>query len=160
MKSDPPPKPPTGNVRKFLSYREAWARIQQSQSAGFYLETIALVESIISDRLTSVLVNAGQIRRKAEIRKYPGFSDLIKEWQSLCPKPIVQGSYSHLQDAVDHWRLERNRLIHGMVRSHPGSPTVEVGEFITDAQKTAQQGATLARAVCIWSERWRRAQNR
>jgi hypothetical protein len=154
LKSEPPPNLPTGNVKKFLSYREAWTRIKQSQAAGFYLEAIALIESIIGDRLTSVLVKSGQIQRKSEIRKYPGFSDLIKAWSAVCPQPIQQGSYENLQEAVDQWRLNRNRLIHGMVRSHPGGPTVDVVDFITDAKLTAQQGETLARAVCSWSSRW------
>lgn len=158
LKSEPPSKPPVGNIQKFLSYREAWTRVKQAQAAGFYLEAIALVESIISDRLTSALVNTGRIQRQTEIRKYPGFSDLIQAWIALCPQPIEQGHYSNLQTAVDSWRLERNRLIHGMVRSHPGRPTIEVGEFVTAAQQTAQQGEKLARAVCSWSSRWQKHQ--
>jgi len=158
LKSEPPANPPTGNVKKYLSYREAWTRVKQSQAAGFYLESIALIESIISDRLTSVLVKSGQIQRKTEIRKYPGFSDLIQAWTALCPTPIEQGIYSNLQASVDTWRLNRNRLIHGMVRSHPGSPTVDILDFVTDAQLTAQQGEKLARAVCSWSSRWLKQQ--
>ena len=158
LKSEPPLNPPTGNTKKYLSYREAWTRVKQSQAAGFYLEAIALIESIISDRLTSVLVKSGQIQRKTEIRKYPGFSDLIKAWSALCPQPLQQGSYSDLQAAVDSWRLDRNRLIHGMVRSHPGSPTVDVVDFVSEAKLTAQQGETLARAVCSWSSRWLKQQ--
>ena len=106
LKSEPPANPPTGNVKKYLSYREAWTRVKQSQAAGFYLESIALIESIISDRLTSVLVKSGQIQRKTEIRKYPGFSDLIQAWTALCPTPIEHGIYSNLQASVDTWRLE------------------------------------------------------
>jgi len=158
LKSEPPANPPTGNVKKFFSYREAWTRVKQSQAAGFYLESIALIESIISDRLTSVLVKSGQIQRKTEIRKYPGFSDLIRAWTALCPTPIEQGNYSDLQASVDTWRLNRNQLIHGMVRSHPGGPTVDILDFVTDAQLTAQQGEKLARAVCSWSSRWLKQQ--
>jgi hypothetical protein len=45
-----------------------------------------------------------------------------------------------------------------MVRSHPGGPTVDILDFVTDAQLTAQQGEKLARAVCSWSSRWLKQQ--
>jgi hypothetical protein len=51
----------TGNVVKYLSYREAWTRIKQAQEQGFYLEAVTLEESIITDRLISYLVGVGAI---------------------------------------------------------------------------------------------------
>jgi hypothetical protein len=146
----PVDKPPAGNANKYLSYREAWTRIKDAQVQGFYFEAITLVESIISDRLTSFLVRSGQLRRQKEVRKYPALAYLIKEWKKKVNTPIVQDSYLNLQDDVDEWRLCRNRLIHSMVRSHPGEPTVDIVDFLEEAKQTAKQGEKLARAVSSW----------
>ena len=43
-----------GNASKYYSYREAWTRIKLAQENGFYLEAIAIQESIISDRLIAI----------------------------------------------------------------------------------------------------------
>ena len=45
-----------GNRCKYLSYREAWARIKQAQQQQFFLEAVTLEESIITDRLICYLV--------------------------------------------------------------------------------------------------------
>lgn len=44
-----------GNGAKYLSYREAWARIKLARRQGFFLEAVTIEESIISDRLLSFL---------------------------------------------------------------------------------------------------------
>ena len=49
--STPPEEPVNGNASKHYSYREAWARIRLAQQHGFFLEAIAIQESIITDRL-------------------------------------------------------------------------------------------------------------
>jgi hypothetical protein len=150
LKSDAPSKQPTGNTSKYLSYREAWTRIKLAQAEGFYFEAITLIESIISDRLTSYLVGSGQIKRQTAMHKYPSLAKLIEAWKKATKTPIAQGDYTNLQHAIDAWRLSRNRLIHSMVRSHPGTPTEDITDFLEAAKQTAQQGEKLARAVSSW----------
>lgn len=53
------PKPAQkGNVAKAASYREAKARIKAAKEQHFYIEAIAIIESIISDRILSYLHGA------------------------------------------------------------------------------------------------------
>jgi hypothetical protein len=52
-----------GNAAKYLSYRQAWARIGAAQGHGFYLEAVTIVESVITDRLISYLVGIGVLAR-------------------------------------------------------------------------------------------------
>jgi len=78
LKSKPPDCSPSGNVKKYLSYREAWAPIKKSQQQEFYLEAVTLTESIIRDRLMSYLTSAKFIKSNPKPEKHLSFSDLIK----------------------------------------------------------------------------------
>ena len=66
-----------GNAQKYLSFKEAWARIKSAQEAGFYLEAITIQESIMSDRITSYLSYKAMLPTK----KRPSFADLLREWK-------------------------------------------------------------------------------
>ena len=66
-----------GNAQKYLSFKEAWARIKSAQEAGFYLEAIAIQESIMSDRIISYLSYKAMLPKK----KRPSFADLMREWK-------------------------------------------------------------------------------
>jgi hypothetical protein len=109
-----------GNVAKHLSYREAWARIGAAQGHGFYLETVTLVESMITDRLISYLVGIGVLTRPNQLAQYPPLGRLIQIWKTHCPNPVVTRHVTDLQSEVDIWRQRRNKIVHGMVKSHPG----------------------------------------
>lgn len=41
------------NLQKYLSYKEAWTRINKAIKAKYFLEAIVIEESIMSDRLIS-----------------------------------------------------------------------------------------------------------
>lgn len=146
---------PKGNVTKYSSYREAWMRIKKAQQQGFYLEAVTLEESIITDRLISYLVGVGAIERTIELSRYPGFAQLIQIWKIQHPNQINIQDYSDLQTAVDEWRRRRNKVVHGMVKSHPGTATDSVMDFLEEAKLTAEQGKMLARAVSDWVKKMR-----
>lgn len=150
LMSSIPNKTPEGNDTKYLSYKEAWSRIKKAQKQGFYLEAVTLQESIITDRLISYLVGVGFIQRAVEPNNYPGFGQLINKWKAQHPNQINIQDYSDLQTAVDEWRIKRNKVVHGMVKSHPGEATESVIDFLEEAKLTAEQGEQLARAVSYW----------
>lgn len=148
--SDPARPDIAGNATKHDSYREAWSRIEWAQREKFYLEAIAIEESIISDRLLSFLVGVGRMQRPAENARYPGFGQLISEWRKAVPTPIEAGEYDDLQSAVDRWRVERNVSLHGIVKSRPGDPTMQIEEFLEKSGNAAKEGSVLARLVQKW----------
>jgi hypothetical protein len=86
-------------------FKKAFSRIEKSISQGFHLEAIAIIESLICDRLeTSVTVitgeptgvkNLGPLLKKLE--EYPEF-----------PKLLVE--------EIDLWRSDRNLVMHRMVK--------------------------------------------
>ena len=148
-KSRDPENIPQGNAEKYLSYREAWARVRVSQGHGFYFEAVTLEESIISDRLIRYLLSANAIEIKEDLR-YPPFGNLIKLWKRLHPEPISSRGVNGLQDAVDEWRVRRNQIVHGIVKSNPGTATEDIDNFLWAAQQAAAEGEMLAKAVSQW----------
>ena len=51
---------------------------------------------------------------------------------------------------MDSWRLSRNKIVHGMVRSHPDLQIDDVESFLEKAKDAAATGEKLARAVDKW----------
>ena len=135
-----------GNAQKYLSFKEAWARVKSAQEAGFYLEAIAIQESIMSDRITSYLSYKAMLPRK----KRPSFADLVREWKKDTTVPEGK-EFGDLRFAIDDvWRSMRNEAIHGLVKSEPGMPTMPVEEFIELSRCAARMGEKLAREVQNW----------
>lgn len=66
------------NTIKYYSYRAAYSRMNLAMKSGFYLEAIAIQESIISDRLLSFAVRIGQLVVTKEKLHLITFSKLIK----------------------------------------------------------------------------------
>jgi hypothetical protein len=141
-----------GNANKYESYKAAWQRIRASQDADFPLEAVALQESIISDRLISFLSRPAAQRPLAKNKKdkWPQFKELIDRWRKEFPDGLAVDGYPDLIDAVNDWRNERNEVLHSLVKSDPGTPTVEVSAFLTKARLAAASGTSLARAVLDW----------
>jgi hypothetical protein len=113
------------------------------------LETITIVESIISDRLISYLVHTNSIDFLEKSDKYPSFNSLIKCWKKSTAVEIDEACVE-LQEDVDNWRDLRNKIVHGMVKSHPDTETADIESFLELARLTAQKGESLARAVSSW----------
>jgi len=58
------------NIRKYLSYKEAYSRMDKAIKNGFYFEAITIQESILSDRLLSFVVSKNLIEiNENEIHK-------------------------------------------------------------------------------------------
>ena len=146
---------PGGNANKYFSYSEAWVRIKKAHGSGFYLEAVTLEESIIADRLVSFLVCVGEIQAESRVEKC-SFGQLIQLWTKRVPQPIPVEYFPDLRLAVDDWRKHRNRVVHGMVKSMPGTQHGDVLDFLKEAEFVAFQGETLALAVSDWVKKAKR----
>lgn len=130
-----------GNVAKADSYREAWTRINKSIDAGFYLEAVTIVESIISDRLLSYAWS--------ECPNAEGFNGERTHFYNL----INALPDESLKVKLHAWREQRNRVVHAAAKSFPGTPTEDVDEFLGRAKSTADEGRQLAREVSNWHKK-------
>jgi len=63
---------------------------------------------------------------------------------------VAWGAYKDLPAAVDVWRKKRNDVVHGFVKSNPGTSTECVKSVLDRAKDAAVEGCSLARAVCAW----------
>jgi len=149
---------PEVNANKYFCYREAWVRIKKAQGYGFYLEAVTLEESIIADRLVSFLVCVGEIQADTQVEKH-SFGYLIQQWTKRVPEPIPTKYFHDLRSAIDEWRKRRNSVVHGMVKSVPGSNHNDVLDFLEEAKFVALQGEALARAISDWARKTKRQFN-
>lgn len=141
-KSDAKSKSP--NHAKQLSYKFAMRRIEHAIQQRFFLEAVMITESIISDRLLSV-VGAAASSRAPKSAKHEGLSSLIGQARKA-------GMPAALADSIDVWRGRRNQVAHAVAKSAPGEPTMSVADFWSLASDTAQEGRQLVSAVKRWSE--------
>jgi hypothetical protein len=62
-------------------------------------------------------------------------------------------SDSDLPKRILDWIDARNVVVHKMVRSRPGTPTMQIDQFLALAKSAAEGGAILCREVSDWHRR-------
>ena len=80
------------------------------------------------------------------------FGQLITALQSEFPAGLSIGDIEAVVSALNAWKDDRNTAVHAIVKSDPGTPTVDIQEFLHLAEKAAEQGAKLARAISSWHQ--------
>jgi hypothetical protein len=96
-------------------YRAAYARINEATKAGYHLEAITIIESIVSDRLESRLTHV--------IGKDFGFQhlgSLITKARQVENDPIL---LPLIDKDLDNWRKSRNKALHEMAKIATGDTT-------------------------------------
>lgn len=141
-----------GNGAKYLSYREAWARIKLACKQGYYLEAVTIEESIVADRMLSYLEKTCHLDLPSGTKNI--LSNLITRWQ----KEAIARSFSSedvavirdLHERINAWRTHRNRVVHGMVKSAAGKGEDHIEGFLTGAKSAAIEGHEIARLFSTW----------
>jgi hypothetical protein len=154
----------TKNRLKGASFTYAFERIRESINAGFSLEAVTLAESIISDRLLSYVQhheslpeNQDKLPKKHKpATEKTGLHDLIQRIKKMNEHPISIKDEKDLLEAIDKWRVERNKCVHAAAKSQPGTPTLPLDQFLTQSEKSANRGSDLARLVCDWDKKNRK----
>ncbi|KZS22204.1 hypothetical protein BMY_0020 [Wohlfahrtiimonas chitiniclastica] len=119
-------------------YNDMKDRIDMALSQKFYLEAIVLEESSISDRLAMALFVRGvQAGSK-------NFASLIGQCADDLP--------SELRQELDQWRGNRNKAVHGLVRSSPLEELIDIETLDQLTEQTAVQGVELNNTVNAWFE--------
>ena len=143
-----------GNRTKYISYRRAYERIALSIEHGFFLEAIAIEESIISDRLRSFVSYV----QNAEIGDHVPFGKIVVRWINNLNKDNKSKDENrwdydeNLLSDVKTWVDRRNFALHSIVKSQPGTATMDIEEFLIESEKTARMGSRLSRMVSDWSK--------
>lgn len=134
-------------------YIEAYARIDSAIESKHFFEAITIEESIISDRLASFLeatdtLKSDQIHRQS-------FANLIMLWKIATTNPgAIWEACDELISKVDSWRGQRNKYVHGLVKFPNQKANIpNTKEFLKGAEKTANEGKSLANLVSDWRNR-------
>ena len=135
------PKSETGRARQRL-YRHHQGRIAEAIKAGFYLEAITLIESMVADRLEARLAHIHhQIPEK---RKFSTLGNLLQELsgEKCNESEASQAIYTQVAD----WAGDRNRALHELVKLEEGS-CQSWSEKYGFAKQTAEDGRALFRRL-------------
>lgn len=145
-----------GNDEKFRSYSAAWDRMVNAIDAGFFLEAVAIQESMMFDRIRSFLEHVVQ----EDIPDETPFGRVVRRWEAELNadtklQPSRWESEGDLPKRILDWIASRNVVLHKMVRSRPGTPTIPIDQFLTLAKSASEGGAVLCREVSDWHRRQR-----
>lgn len=123
-------------------------------SDGYYLEAVAIQESMMFDRIRSFLEYVVQ----EEVKDETPFGRVVRRWEAELNadskrQPPRWESDSDLPKRILDWIAARNVVVHKMVRSRPGTPTMPIDQFLALAKSAAEGGAILCREVSDWHRR-------
>jgi hypothetical protein len=130
-----------GNIEKFNSYSEAFKRIKESNKAGFYLEAIAIEESIIFDRLYSILLINGIVFKKDILSMTLGHLIRSNRLTTIISSTDLS--------AIEKFWYERCISLHQICKSYPKTPTLKIDSFLENSRKTSLSGLSICRALSV-----------
>lgn len=138
-------------MTKYESYKFAFDRIEEALNENFPFEAIVLEESIITDRLQSFLETNN---RKNNLT----FAASIKAVLNLIEK---NDPHRNLIEALDQWRDNRNKCVHGAVKSKNDRkiPEFNADAILFEAHKIATDGYELTKKVRSWEQKTKRTTN-
>jgi hypothetical protein len=107
------PQAGVGNQRYPL-YVNAWRQVLKAEEAGFYLEAITILESLIGDRMES--------RASYLSKQNAGFKDL-GALISIFRSKEEDEAFKAVVERIDSWRKDRNKSLHEIVKFQTGEKT-------------------------------------
>lgn len=125
-----------------MSYRIAHLRIKEAIASGFFLEAITIQESILSDRLISVIVENNFFPIKEnEINKSLTLGKLLNKLK------MCSVSHDLPLKILEQFNEKRNKCIHAMVKSLPGNSPISVTEFRILSIEACEEGLLAIKAI-------------
>jgi len=126
------------------AYVSAMERIAAAIGAGYFLEAVALEESLISNCLFNFLDQSG-VKLSA-----PTLHALLQKIGAFASAP--EELPRRLFDDIDAWRKARNNAIHGYITSHSEALHGSSLAFMAAAKETAQRGEEYCQQIVDWYE--------
>ncbi|WHF37099.1 hypothetical protein [Aeromonas salmonicida] len=129
---------------RHASYQAALARIETAIKNGYFLEAISLEECLISNCLYNYLSNTGSTLNN------PSFNflliEILKDVRSFDKSSIL------LFKAIDVWRANRNKSIHGFITANSDTLSQSHQSFQRLTETTAKEGKALCESIVSWYE--------
>lgn len=133
-------------VKRFNAYKSTWKRINESIKDGYFLESITLIESIISDRLEARISMLNDQNYRSFLPLGNNVSILLGKNKKSRLTKESDLDLLNLLNKVDEWREKRNEALHEMVKV-PDSNALSWEDKYAECQSIAKEGIKLARKV-------------
>jgi hypothetical protein len=129
-------------VGRYLRYKLAFDRLDEALIEGWLLEAISLEESIITDRLISIVKSNGENASANQ-----SLSTLIAQ-----AKKVLTGSGASVEGDIfyelDQWRQDRNECVHAFCKLDDHAYSNNSAEIFSDKMwETAKKGRELVDLV-------------
>ena len=137
-----------GQLRAEL-YRQGIGRSERAMREGFYIEAIAIQESVIADRLEYLLesVYGG--------RQFRSLGRLLSIVRSKIPEDQLD---DELLRSVEEWSKRRNAAVHRMVKFSEFHD-ISWRQRLADCRSAAFDGRRIMRETDAWVRRTRKRLN-
>jgi hypothetical protein len=135
-------KSPVGQARSHL-YRHTLARIKEATQAGFALEAITLLESVISDRIEARLEAAG-LECEGKKSKFRPLGKMIEALTGA--KSPDDAADKEVYARVGNWAGRRNKALHAMAKFASAEDATWDEKYST-AKQAATDGLKLFREL-------------
>lgn len=129
---------------RYELYRGAHRRLKQALLLGFWIEAIALCESMISDRLESRISYLNH--HDTEARRHQVLGELVNRLKSTEKKRGYTRIHA-LYEKVRLWNIARNRAIHHAVKISDGEEFRTWDDRYSDLEETARLGTILVKQL-------------
>lgn len=131
---------------RYLRYKLAFDRLDEALIEGWLLEAISLEESIITDRLLSIIVSVVDAASSRQ-----SLSNLIAQAKKAMTGSgeLVEGD---IFNELDQWRDARNECVHGLCKLDDHAYADNSAEIFSEKMwETAKKGRELVDLVKILS---------
>lgn len=135
--------PQVGTARHRM-YKDAIARYQDAMKNGFYIEAISLMESLISDRIESLLNAIAKTNNTKENYSYRPLGNLVRAALNnkgiVLPKAIID-----ILNEIKEWAKKRNAAIHEMAKLSDTNISISFSSKYEDLRSVAEEAYKLFR---------------
>lgn len=129
-------------IGRYLRYKLAFDRMDEALQEGWLLEAISLQESIISDRLSTLLDAKGEsVSSKQSLSRLIGHAKKVMTGSGT----TVDGDFFH---ELDLWRDARNECVHAFCKLDDHAYSGNSAEIFSEKMwETAKRGRELVDVV-------------
>lgn len=138
---------------RYELYRGANVRLKEALESGFWIEAIALIESILSDRLEARYSFIKQ--HDDEARKHKTIGALVRRLVNS-DKKIGNEALHVIYDDIGKWANGRNRAVHHAVKISDGEQFERWDDRYGGLEKVAKDGKKLVSRISAELKRLKR----
>ena len=125
-------------LKRYRLYKSVLERYKEAQNSGFYLEAITLMESLITDRLESILIYYNQLSPEKAFLTLGACLTALKNVQGILSDELI------IQ--LNNWRMARNQSLHEIAKIEEDDSALFNQRYVR-LQQIAKDGYKLFKLI-------------